>query len=291
MSHATSGMRFAEVPAPTRVPRLAERFHWARSMSATLVILALLAAPEAPPLADPVEQSSPQLGDDLVRLKSGGRIRGEVVESVPDSHVTVLVLGEQRTIAWSELDGIEEGHFSETKPAPEAAPEPSVPDTKGAPFVTLRSTGRRPLQLQQVEREGMGTGYGYGGIYSFSMMQWKSVCSQPCERRIDAREGQMFVVGDSPVTFSKRIALDQAQGDVVIEGRPGSKAARVLGAVGLGLGLGIALSSPIMFLLDDNQVAGFAIMLGTGSALTVAGTFGLVYGRARVKVRPMQRQR
>lgn len=178
---------------------------------------------------------------------------------------------------------------SESATASSSAAVPEVPDVKGAPFVTLRSTGHRPLLLQEIEREGVGTGYGYGGMYSISLMQWKSACSEPCERRIDARDGQTFVVGDSPLTFSKKLTLDQAQGDVVIEGRPGNKAARLLGAVGLGLGIGIALSSPIMFLLDDNQVAGFAIMLGTGSALTVAGTFGLVYGRARVRVRPLQR--
>jgi hypothetical protein len=135
----------------------------------------------------------------------------------------------------------------------------------------------------------MGTGYGYGGIYSINMMQWRSVCSEPCERRIDGRDGQTFVVGDNPLTFSKSFSLDQQQGDIVIEGRPGNKTARVLGAVGLGLGLGLALASPVMFLFDDNQIAGFAIMLGTGSALTVAGTFGLVYGRARVRVGRSQR--
>jgi hypothetical protein len=170
--------------------------------------------------------------------------------------------------------------------SPQTPPETdSVPDTKGAPFVTLRSTGRRPLQLQQIEREGMGSGWGYGGMYSFSMMQWKSACSEPCGRRIDGRNGESFVVGDHPLTFSKKIVLDQEQGDITIEGRPGSKAARVLGAVGLGLGLGLAISSPLMLVFDGpHKMAAFGIMLGTGGALTVAGTFGLVYGRARVRI-------
>jgi hypothetical protein len=163
--------------------------------------------------------------------------------------------------------------------------QPEVPDAKGAPMVTLRSTGRRPLQLQQIEREGMGTGFGYGGMYSFSMMQWRSVCIEPCDRRIDGRQGETFVVGDHPLTFSKKFSLEHEDGDVVITGRPGSKAARVLGAVGLGLGLGLLISSPLVFVLPkEHRVVGLAVLLGGGAAFTVAGTFGLVYGRARVRI-------
>jgi hypothetical protein len=171
-----------------------------------------------------------------------------------------------------------------TEPEPEPAAT-EVPEVKGAPYVTLRSTGRRPLQLQEIEREGMGSGYGWGGMYSFSMMQWKLACSEPCERRIDARNGSKFVVGDHPLTFSKGFTLDQQQGNVVIEGRPGSKVERVLGAVGLGLGIGLMIASPVAFVFPENELATFAILLGSGGALTVAGTFGLVYGRARVKIR------
>src|SRR5690242_20290879 len=78
-----------------------------------------LPAPDKP-AAPPAVRIAPGYAPDSVYLKEGGLLRGAIVESVPNDHVTIaLPTGEVRRVPWDVVERVETG-TAKAAPAPVA---------------------------------------------------------------------------------------------------------------------------------------------------------------------------
>lgn len=223
-------------------------------------------------------------------LKNGGMLRGQVIESMPDSHVTILVAGESRRIEWSDLEEVKMGHFAQAPattpveaPAAPLVPGPSeVAPAVGRPLVHMEvKPNAKPVQLRLITSEGYVSGYNVSG----RSMTFETVCQSPCDRVIDATGGKRFMVGNDMWTFSRKIDLSNEGPDVTLDVvRPGNTAARISGAVLFGLGLGGLISGPLLLLLESTRTAG-AVITGVSVPLFAVGLPLMILGRAKAKVR------
>src|SRR5690349_17308840 len=91
----------------------------------TVIALAMLLVPE-------VALAQGGGGDDEVSLKNGGMIRGTIVSLEPDKEVVILVggTGQQRRIAWAEVDKVKRGKNTATTSS-KAADDDEAPAHKG----------------------------------------------------------------------------------------------------------------------------------------------------------------
>lgn len=265
-------------------------------VAVTLPVSAWAAPPDAaePPVVSPsaaeAPAPAPTAGDDRVVLKNGGMLRGQIVESMPDSHVTILVAGETRRVEWSEVEQVEMGHFTEAPPstpaqapAPALAPGPSkVAPSVGRPLVHMEvKPNAKPVQLRLITSEGYVSGYNVSG----RSMTFETVCQSPCDRVIDTSGGRRFMVGNDLWTFSRKIDLSNEGPEVTLDiVRQGSTAARISGAVLFGLGLGGLISGPLLLFLQSTRTAG-AVITGVSVPLFAVGLPLMILGRAKAKVR------
>ncbi len=117
-------------------------------------------APPAPP------QTAQTVGGDVVTLRGGELIRGALVESLPNDHVTMqLATGQLALIPWERIERIERA------PAPQGPnPTPSHA-TSEAPVVAeeawVHVESERPVTLQRRSTDDPG--------------EWVAVCSAPCD--------------------------------------------------------------------------------------------------------------
>lgn len=244
-----------------------------------------LAAPAAAPAAQGESAPAPEaLGDDQVVLNNGGMLRGQVVESMPDSHVTIVVAGETRRIEWAEVSDVKMGHFADNtavEPAPQAAPAGEPEAAVGRPLVHMDVKGNKPVQLRLITSEGYVSGYNVSG----RSMTFTTVCQSPCDRVIDTTGGKRFIVGNDMWTFSRKIDLSNEGPQTTLEVvRPGNTASRISGAVLFGLGLGGLISGPLLLLLESTRTAG-AVITGVSVPLFAIGLPLMILGRAKARVR------
>lgn len=135
-----------------------------------------------------------------------------------------------------------------------------------------------------------------GGLYasgynaSLAGIRWETVCVSPCDRVVDSRSGGAFVLGDSPIVFSRKFRLDDREGDVHIDVKPGRPGLMLLGTIATGVGGGFVLGGPMLWVLSDSDEtrslrnAGI-ILTAVGVPLLAAGIAMLVMGRTRFKIR------
>jgi hypothetical protein len=151
----TTGLAYAASPLDEPVPTLP-------SQTAPLpadrpVVVA------APPAARLPPSARFRGGSDIVFLKDGGLVRGNMVELVPSDHVTIeLSGGEKNIVAWANIDRIQHASV-----APPVAPAPAPPP------------GPAPTAFVHMEADSGDQ------LESFSISKgWSSVCSSPCDRRL-----------------------------------------------------------------------------------------------------------
>jgi hypothetical protein len=237
-------------------------------------------------------------GNDEVTLKDGGTIRGTVVASAPGTSVKILALGEKtaRVIPWSRVSDIEKGKYAEkskggsakksaARPG-SAGPGYAAPEAPAAPEPTAGVTGivklhiESPVPAQVLEHVGTVAG---GNIV---VLQLEPVCASPCDRVIDGRLGNQYVLtGDFPTPSS--FTLGQMRGDVTLTVAPGSTGRRVGGfaAVAIVAPLGLALGPLILSLAGVDADAhasairaGYVPSTGDGSGGRAAGVTLLITG-------------
>jgi len=233
--------------------------------------------------AVPVE-SAGAIPQQVVWLRSGSVIRGEVVEYVPDTRVVLqLATGEVRTIPWDEVaraswvpsDAPPSSRPSSSPPVPEA-PE-RKPDTKPAPAgsnpgILLHLEGDRPgLRLEVRPRYSEGS--------------WIPLCDAPCGSTFDVHRKSLRVTGPG-ARPSTPFHIDAREGEETLEVRAGSDDIHRWGQRSLVAGIGLALAGGLAYGLghvedEDAAVVGGVVGMALGGigiavAIPLLGASGTV---------------
>jgi hypothetical protein len=253
-----------------------------------------------PPGSTPRPVAAAGTWNDIVNLRTGGMVRGQIVEVVPGDSLTIIstATGQSKRFTWAELTSFQrDGMKTEvaTLAAPAALPEREVVQAgPGAPRLHIELTRPADLKLYEVTGEitvnSFGTGPSSGSIY-------RPICVAPCDRVIDGRSGQSFFFNGDGVLKSRKFSLSQRSGDVVARVKPGRPGLRVGGIAGMAVG-GAGLGTAALLLLmtprstlgqDDGRslsnrnnlpAAGMLI----GGALAVAGGLAmLLLSSTRIK--------
>lgn len=178
---------------------------------------------------------------DVVNLKNGGMVRGQIVEVLPGDALTVVSTadGARKRFGWAELASYErDGVKTEVPTAPAVAAVQYIPPENiqaglGMPRLHIELT--RPADLKLYEVTGEITVINYRTGFSSGTTS-SPVCVAPCDRVIDGRSGQSFFFNGDGVLKSKKFTLTEHSGDIVARVTPGRPARRVGGIIGLALG-------------------------------------------------------
>ena len=188
---------------------------------------------------------------DVVNLKNGGMVLGQIVEILPgDSLTMVSTAGDHKRFGWVELVSYErDGVRTEipVEPAVPAVPadrdDPPEPRS-GAPRLHIELT--RPADLKLYEVTGEFSGFNYRGFSTGTTS--RPVCVAPCDQVVDGRQGQSFFFNGDGVVKSRDFSLSDYGGDVIARVRPGRSGLRVGGIVVMSLG-GAGLAGGTFLLL------------------------------------------
>lgn len=244
--------------------------------------VATTSAATAPTTAAPTT-----LGPDEVELVDGGFVRGTIVEVTPKQRVVIIADGttERREIPWDQVADVARGKHAggNTNEWPKEEPPPPAPKTDesglGKPRVHLELTRPRDVKLYEVSSEIVASGY-YTSMYG---MQFRTVCSAPCDKVIDGTRGQDFFLASGQsamMTGSRRFSLDGKQGDVTLRVKPGSGGLRIVGAILLGIGIGCLVGGAVLAVPKSTRNIGY-VFLGIGAPSLVAGIPMTILGRTR----------
>lgn len=233
-------------------------------------------------------------GLDTVELRDGGIVRGTIVELRPGELVTVIVAGEggTRTFAWEEVTAT---HVGQVGAAPAAAPAPApmpletrpasgAAAGRGRPRLTIEVRGRRQVHLFTPGQGLMVPTSQPTVVRSGAIL--RSVCQAPCGQVIDGSEGYPFFFGGDRVPLSRPLYLNDAEGDVVAEVRPGRLGFLVGGVLATSYGLVGTIAGATLVGIDHERFGRpGGITLGVGAALLVSGIVMMVRGQTRFKLR------
>ncbi len=193
------------------------------------------------PLRGPTATAPLPVASDVVNLKNGGMVRGQIVEVMPGDTLTVVSTadGARKRFGWAELasyerDGVKIDVLigAAVTAVPYASPE-NIPTGTGAPRLHIELTRPADLKLYEVTSEITVINYRTG--FSSGTTS-RPVCAAPCDRVIDGRSGQSFFFNGDGVLKSKKFTLAEHSGDLVARVKPGRPARRVGGIIGLALG-------------------------------------------------------
>lgn len=191
------------------------------------------------PLRGPTEASA--AASDVVNLKNGGMIRGQIVEVLPGDALTIVSSadGTHKRFAWAELVSYErEGVTTQVSTGPAVAAVPYVAPEHvqpgpGMPRLHIELTRPADLKLYAVTGEITMTNFRTG---SSTGITYSPICAAPCDRVIDGRAGQSFFFNGDGVLKSGKFTLAEHSGDLVARVQPGRPARRVGGIIGMALG-------------------------------------------------------
>ncbi len=238
-----------------------------------------------------------------VSLKDGSDIQGDLVERVPNDHLTLkLATGEVRRIEWSDIQKIEDGS-SEARTRPTPRPAPSTVSASNDVLVVLDSDkpGAR-LEAFLGTSTGVGLAWTSRGTVpvAVSSEHWASVCTAPCQRLVQPNL-EYRVNGDSLVS-SDKFVIDGAHSNVRIKATMGSNGTRIgaaLLALGLGLptltasavclGFGIAnKSNPSMNATGDVLLVTSSILFAVSLAAFIPAIYLRQISTSSVEVQPAE---
>jgi hypothetical protein len=164
-----------------------------------------------------------------------------------------------------------------------ATPSPAIDAPgPGKPRVHLELTRPRTVKLYEVDSEIVASGFNS----SIHGIQYRSVCSAPCDRVIDGTRGQDFFLatGESAmITASRRFSLDAHTHDVSLRVKPGNAGLRIVGAVLLGIGIGATIGGAVFTAIKSTRTMGY-VFLGIGVPSLAAGIPMTIFGRTRYEL-------
>ena len=244
-----------------------------------LVVLAALCAP-----------SVALASSETVHLNDGSVYEGELVEKVPNDHVTIkLATGEVRRFEWSAL-------------APEhAAATAAPPVTPGVTGVVAQPPPLppRPAHLRFTsDTKGtllmrVDTVMNNTAVYPSTLETETPVCYAPCNADVDANA--RYYVRGAYIERSRSFSIPE--GDSKLGARTGSSVTRALGATSLTFGIFSTIAgliiTPVAFATSDTRNGwdafeqwGVASLVG-GGALILLGIPLMVAGVTHVGIGDM----
>jgi hypothetical protein len=191
-----------------------------------------IAAPEtAIAQTTPASTAAPPpaaVGGDVIELKSGGVLRGTLIDAIPNGHARMqLVTGEVATVPWQDVARIDRSSSSPAIPPPAA---PAAQDEK----VYVHIEGSDDAQLQR------DTG---------DRRHWDNVCSAPCDQFVSAR--YTYRIGGPGIRNSGPFGLTAPDGSrETLTVDEASKPSFVLGIVGVSLGSVVMSVGLVVVLLN-----------------------------------------
>lgn len=264
----------------------------ARALRPLRLALALVAALGWTALASAGES----LGDDEVSLKNGGMIRGTVLSTEPGQKVVIKesATGKMRTIPWGQVADVQRGKYAEkknTQPG-DAGPGYEGPDVEEAPaagvgVVKVHIDSPEPVAIF----EQVATSVASVGVYAVAVGHNAAVCESPCDLLIDGRRGQDFYVIGDGIPGSDFFKLSKYQGDVTVKVDPGSNIALDAGWIMLWPSIGLSTVSGLVFGLavanapdSPGFVAAGGVGLGVGLGLLVTSIILIATGPTGIEV-------
>ena len=231
-----------------------------------------------------------------VWTKDGGIYRGEIVERVPNDHVTIkLATGETKRIAWKDYDRDSTTALPTPAPTPTpvvpAAPSPPAagadPLAPGAAHVHLEGPEHARLE-RYLGSASLTTTYGSGrsSTYSSASVTISSTeCYAPCDRSIG--EGRYFVAAEGK---RDSLVFDLPSGKHRIEAKLGNPYVFWGGVPVIIIGTGLLLVGAVFILQTpvdtfepnssayhrDNGPRYRGIAISLGGALVVAGGIAMM---------------
>ncbi|HVK63971.1 MAG TPA: hypothetical protein VM694_05840 [Polyangium sp.] len=183
-----------------------------------------------------------------IQLKNGSTMRGTLVNVEPGQRVIVIVAGEQSVIPWSEIAKIAGGPQEAAPPAPPAAPTPlaaaaPLAPGQGVPFLHIESNWPN-VELSRIDGE-IGGGYqqqAYVGPNAIT----KFMCSAPCDRLVDGRDGHRFFISGPGMFPTEAFRLDSRAGHVTARVKGTSLARFASGLILVSMG-GVLSLGGVMF--------------------------------------------
>jgi hypothetical protein len=223
-----------------RAARLAARPRLATPVATLVAVVALTAASPAVAQESPAQgqpAAATNTGTDTIDLKSGGLLRGTIIEAIPNSHARIqLATGEVAKVPWSDIARIERAPRPASNPPappPPAAAAPAAPGPIVATMPGKAPQGSPPVWVHIDGSEADRLEVKAAGDQD----EWSPVCTTPCDRPVPA--GYSYRIAGDSIRTSSPFTIDPQQGGrqtlVVSEA---SRGAFVLGIVGMGVGAG-----------------------------------------------------
>jgi hypothetical protein len=230
--------------------------------------LAYAQQPPAQGFSQATPQAAPGSIDEAVYLRSGGMLRGSILEIVPNDHVSiVLPNGQMAIVQWSEITRIE-------KKAPSQIPAPAPLSTAVPPPAPVQLA----TALVHIESESpvtLETGEG---------KSWSLVCSAPCDRALPL--GPSYRITGPGIRNSGPFSLAaRPGGSVVLQVDTASKGGFVggivlvsTGAVAVVTGLVLVLVGAIASDTHSSCTSDCTPSAALASSFTEAGLITLISG-------------
>lgn len=231
--------------------------------------------PLAPP-PDSVERAPEQ----VVWLRSGGVVRGQLVEYQPRERIVLqLATGEIRTISWSEVS-----RASFISPSALATPGSAATTSAARP---ARSADKTPDAVR-IAIHPANPGLRLESKSRFDVTEgWKTECTAPCEKRIQVEE-RTFRIAGAGLRPSNAFLVNADGKTAKLSVREGAEQTH-------SWGLGLLISGAVLGLASgalygaghiedsDPAVIGGLIGLGLGAAAVVGAVPLLARGRTTVR--------
>lgn len=234
--------------------------------------IATLAYPALARAQPPQAPAVRSVGSDVIYTKSGGMMRGTLIEVATGAQATIqLGTGEVVTVPWAEISRIEQGAPAPApSPAPAPAPAPT-PTPAAAPLppdtmVLVHIDSTSPVELQVTHGQ---------------KNDWQTVCASPCDQQF-AAHGTYRIAG-SGVRPSSTFTLSAMRGRANLVVSPSSSGWFVGGIVLLAVGGGVMLVGAFIGLIAEitatvDKSGTSTNIESTGWTMAGVGAIGLVAG-------------
>lgn len=117
-----------------------------------------------------------------------------------------------------------------------------------------------------------------------TMLGWRDICVPPCGAFVDP--SAHFRIAGGGAVVSESFELPRDSGDVIVEGKVGSKAMRIVGQCFVISGMAIAAFNGFMWGVRDNVPRDVGLLgIGIGAFVGLLGVALLTGGRTSLRVR------